>query len=290
MKKIILLCFMFVICYAQGNFESDFKKGKEYFENENFEKARDVFEILIEKNEKSAKVNFYLGYSLFKNNELDDAIEYLEIAVELEPYNVEYNFKLAQLYGIDARDASIFRVISVASSMKEQLLKTLELDPNHLEARIYLANFYLQAPGIAGGDLEQAKIEAEKIIKFDEMRGRILLSQIYLEEDELEKAENEFKIVEQKFADNPDSFSMYNSYGYFLLNQNRIDEAIVKFEKQVQFAPENANAHDSLGEAYKINREYEKSIAEYKKALALNPGLKSATNAIEELNLKIIKK
>lgn len=288
MKKSIIFLILIVssFCFGQADFQKDLASGIEKFNNSDFDKAKKVFEDLYDKNENSAEVNFYLGYTLFKINNLenlDDAIEYLEKAVELEPNNIEYNFRLAQLYGIDAREASIFRVMSVASSMKEQLLKTLELDQNHIEARIYLANFYLQAPGIAGGDIEQALIEANKIVTINEMRGRVLLAQIYLELEEIQKAENEFKTVENKFGDDPKIFNMYNTYGYFLVNQNRLDEAITKFEKQIKLAPDNANAHDSLGEAYKLKGQLHKSLEAYKKALEINPNLKSSKVAVEEI-------
>ncbi|OGU57485.1 MAG: hypothetical protein A2V66_12405 [Ignavibacteria bacterium RBG_13_36_8] len=93
--------------------------------------------------------------------------------------------------------------------------------------------------------------------------------------------------MESKFGTNPDFFAFFNDYGYFLLQQNRIDEAIDKFKKQVVLAPKNANAHDSLGEGYLNKGLLKESLAEYQKALELNPKSESAKNKIAEIKDKM---
>jgi tetratricopeptide (TPR) repeat protein len=217
---------------------------------------------------------------------LDEAITQGERAVELDDKNAEYHFDLGMMYAEDARDASIFRAPFIAGDIKEQFERTIELDPDHLQGRIGLAQFYLQAPGISGGDVEKALEQSQIVLKMNEKQGRLLLFQVYYQKDNFNKAEAELKIIDEKFGDDPEFYYFYNSYGYFLLTQERVDEAIEKFKKQVALAPEEANPYDSLGEAYRIKGMLAESLKEYQKAYSISPSDR-VEEIIEELNEEI---
>lgn len=61
-----------------------------------------------------------------------------------------------------------------------------------------------------------------------------------------------------------------NAYGYQLMGQQKIDEAIAMFEKNVKDHPGSWNAYDSLAEAYGVKGDKKKSIENYTKALKLS--------------------
>ena len=58
-----------------------------------------------------------------------------------------------------------------------------------------------------------------------------------------------------------------NAYGYQLLGQQKVDEAISMFAKNVKDHPESWNAHDSLGEAYALKGDKKKALEYYTKAM-----------------------
>ena len=60
-----------------------------------------------------------------------------------------------------------------------------------------------------------------------------------------------------------------NTYGYQLMGQQKTDEAIAIFEKNVKAHPQSWNVYDSLAEAYGIKGDKKKAIENYSKALAL---------------------
>jgi hypothetical protein len=60
-----------------------------------------------------------------------------------------------------------------------------------------------------------------------------------------------------------------NAYGYQLIGQKKLDEAIAMFEKNVRDHPQSWNAHDSLAEAYAAKGERGKALESYTKALSL---------------------
>lgn len=62
-----------------------------------------------------------------------------------------------------------------------------------------------------------------------------------------------------------------NNYGYNLLGNNQADKAIEIFTLNTQKHPTSANCWDSLGEGYAIKGDKKNAIANFKKALSMNP-------------------
>jgi len=62
-----------------------------------------------------------------------------------------------------------------------------------------------------------------------------------------------------------------NQYGYLLLGQGKVDEAIAVFAKNVADHPQSWNVFDSLAEAYAAKGDKGKAIANYAKARTMAP-------------------
>jgi len=288
MKNILLMIILLLPTqiYTQSDKSKELVNGINLFNQEKYDAAKEIFETIVEKNNDIAEAHYYLSKCLFNLGDLDEAIDHGEEAVELDDRNAEYHFELGMMYAEDARDASIFRAPFIAGDIKEQFERTIELDPNHLQGRIGLAQFYLQAPGIAGGDVDKALEQSKIVLKMNEKQGRLLLFQVYYQKENFNKAEDELKIIDRKFGEDPEFYYFYNSYGYFLLTQERVDEAIVKFKKQVSLAPGKANPYDSLGDAYRIKGMLVESLKQYQKAFSISPS-ERVKEIIEELNEEI---
>ena len=62
-----------------------------------------------------------------------------------------------------------------------------------------------------------------------------------------------------------------NTLGYKLMQQGRLDDAIVVLKLNVDAFPESPNVYDSLGEAYLRKGDWANALANYERALALEP-------------------
>jgi tetratricopeptide (TPR) repeat protein len=72
-----------------------------------------------------------------------------------------------------------------------------------------------------------------------------------------------------------------NVLGYQLLGQNKVDEALAMFRKNVKEYPRSWNVYDSLGEALAKQGNKKEALANYQKALSLAPeGQKPRINGI----------
>ncbi len=78
-----------------------------------------------------------------------------------------------------------------------------------------------------------------------------------------------------------------NSLGYEVLRTGNVAGGIQTLQFAVTEFPENANLYDSLGEAYFTNKDYDKALIQYKKAIALggtNGNAKAMVEKIQKIN------
>jgi CubicO group peptidase (beta-lactamase class C family) len=80
------------------------------------------------------------------------------------------------------------------------------------------------------------------------------------------------------------SSGFLNRTGYDLLFNQRVEMAITIFKLNIMLFPQDANIHDSLGEAYMVKGEYKKSREMYEKALALDPEFENAKKMLKRLD------
>jgi len=79
-----------------------------------------------------------------------------------------------------------------------------------------------------------------------------------------------------------DTERMINDLGYEFLRRDAA-AAIALFELNAESHPDSANAWDSLGEAYAVAKDAERSIEAYEKSLELNPENENARAMLEQL-------
>ena len=75
-------------------------------------------------------------------------------------------------------------------------------------------------------------------MELDAKQGRVLLTRVYAKKGEWGLAEAECVYVEKNYGYVPEFLEFYNAYGYHLLKEKHYEEALEKFKKQIEFAPE----------------------------------------------------
>lgn len=78
-----------------------------------------------------------------------------------------------------------------------------------------------------------------------------------------------------------------NTYGYYLMANDRLDDALIAFRVNAMLYPDVPNVYDSLGEAYAKAKKYEKAIHMYAKCLELAADNRHAQIQIAQLQEKL---
>lgn len=176
----------------------------------------------------------------------------------------------------------------------DALRRTVELDPNHLDARVRLANYYMlskppqtdeaeriakevlekDANHIEGhilmasilfakGDANAALGELNNAVKIDPNRVESHLSLArFFEKTDANKAEEVYRraIV----TNNGQSALAHTEYGKFLLQRGRAEAAEAEFKKAVEVEPTNRDARLVLASFYLFNKQLDKAEESYK--------------------------
>lgn len=224
--------------------------GVQLFESRRFEEARKFFAPYVAKNSRDADAAYYLGRTLFALGRFEPAANQLEKAVEIRP-NSDTLLWLGRAYGQYAMQASLFKQAGLAKKCKAAWERAVALDPNNLNVREDLIQYYLRAPGFMGGSLEKAREQAVEIKKRDAVRGSLAAATIHLYQKNNAAAEKEVaEAMRNVPADSPASLGLL---------------------------------HFRLGTVYE--RQGNKALARthYKKAVELDQGLREAKEALARL-------
>ena len=84
-------------------------------------------------------------------------------AVSLDPGNSRFHLWLGRVYGEKADRANFLAAAVLAGKVREEFERAVQLNPQDVDARLDLAEFYLSAPGIVGGGEQKAREQARSI-------------------------------------------------------------------------------------------------------------------------------
>ena len=149
----------------------DVAAGVALFEHRQFAAAQQFFEAFVSQNPTDPAGAYYLGRVTFEGEQYDQAATWFERAVQLDGSNSDFHLWLARTYGQQARHAG-GEAFFLARKVKTHLEKAVELNPDNIEARFDLIEYYLQAPTFLGGDAAKAEGQAEEITKRNAAAGR----------------------------------------------------------------------------------------------------------------------
>ncbi len=94
-----------------------------------------------------------------------------EKAVSFDGKVARFHRQLAEALGVEAQSANPLEQLFLARRFKKEIQLALGLDARDLQAQEDLMEFYLLAPGIAGGDRGRAQAVARGMARIDASRG-----------------------------------------------------------------------------------------------------------------------
>jgi Tfp pilus assembly protein PilF len=261
------------------------------------------------------------GRAAMNRNDADAAATLLEKAVAQNPKSAEAHYLLGTAYGSQAQKASIFGQASLAGKTKDEFEKAVELDPNLLDARYGLVEFYAMAPGFMGGSYDKAFAQAAEIKKRDPLMAHRAAAFIYTHQKKTDEARNEYLaevrefpksarahidlgvsyIVEKNFKAAAEEFEnaakVEPTYMpvYFRLGQGAVitnsnyargEEALRKYLAYTpkENEPSHARAHYWLGQIFEKQGKKAEAKASFATSLKLNPNQKDVTEALKRVS------
>ncbi len=268
-----------------------------------------------------AEAHNLLCRAYFSMGDWDRGISACEKAVALDPVNSRYHMWLGRIYGEKADGSNFFSAASLAGKVRNEFEAAVRLDPNNVDARSDLGEFYLEAPGIVGGGRAKAEAQAQALSALDAAKADYLKGRIAEKKKDLATAEKEYRAAiaashgsaltwfnlalffrhQQRWNDMEDAIQhavaaqvdrpeIIMESGEVLLRSGRNVPAAVEYlrrylalNSKVEEAPA-FKAHYLLGTALEKQGDKRGAAQEYRAALSLARNFSRAQEALDRLN------
>jgi tetratricopeptide (TPR) repeat protein len=195
-----------------------------------------------------AEAYHLLSRVYFHLKKWDESISNGERAVKLAPNKADYYLWLGRAYGEKADDANPFTAARLAGKIRGSFEKAVQLDPNSVQARTDLAEYYVEAPGFMGGGTDKAAEQAKLITPLDAARAHWVNAKIAEKKKDMAAAEREYK----------EAIRLGNSADYWLnlasfyRRANRLDDMEATITKAL--AADKKKSNDYYDAATLLNR------------------------------------
>ena len=277
-------------------------------------------EALAKADPKNAEAWILLTRARLQANLAEAAVESAEKAVKFAPNNSQSHFWLGNAYGSRVGQVGMFSQMSMAPKIRDAFEKTVALDPNNLDAREGLFQFYLQAPSVVGGGKDKANAQVGEIAKRDVARGHLARAQIFMSEKNTAAA---LKSYEAAYAAKPsdknirlalgigyqmaerwnDAFKHFRTWAtqdekagsaWYQIGRTsalsglQLDEGIAALQKYLGMPhaanePQNKNVYHRLGQLYAKAGKKTEAKAALQAALKLDPKFADAKAELAKL-------
>lgn len=255
---------------------------------------------------------------------LDEALKLAEQCIAAHPQRSECQQALGSALGTKAVMGGMLSAMGYATKIRDAFAKAVELDPQNLEARFALLQYYLQAPSIVGGGKGKAAPLIAATAKINADAAKLMQAALDLGDDKVAAAEaaalavnpgasdvladnqrdmlvglgTEY-IKNKKFADGERIFremlkrfpdSEWGSYGLgrTFQEQSRHAEAIAHFEKALAIEP-GAHMHYRIAQCWQALGDKPRAMTAFEKALAFKPALQKKQKSDAEERLKALR-
>jgi tetratricopeptide (TPR) repeat protein len=198
---------------------------------------------LFEKQKHDSQAMVYLA-KIYMDTDLDEAEDWIEKAVEGKLGGAEAHYVRGAIMGRQA-SGSIFSALSYAKKSVNSFTKAVELQPDSIKYLKGLMQFHTSAPSIAGGDIDIAKAQIEKIRKLDPKAGLEAEINYELSQDNDVVAEKLLQQAKQTYNDIPEFFFQAGMF------QQRKENYQAAFEEFTAAISKNAETEESVVAKYR---------------------------------------
>ena len=193
------------------------------------------------------------------------AIEEYRLAIEADPTSEYLTSSLAELY---AKTGRIHDAVVEAQDI-------LKRDPNNLEAHKLLGRVYLRSLGDMQSSsnssqnvLKLAIEQYEQIVKIepDSIDDHLLLGRLYKVNNDLQKAENEFKTAVKLDSSSEEAVTTLA----YLYNEEGDTAHAVQVLNSIPDAGRSAKLYSALGYTYEQQKQYKEAVEAYRHAIEMD--------------------
>jgi Flp pilus assembly protein TadD len=212
-------------------------------------------------------VVFYLGVAYMSTGQQARALECLERAARTNPRDPEVHYRLGRIYFMAGRTDDADREYKLYRDWQERQRAAEQATRECKDA--------LRKQPIA-----QARIVCQRIADSNDLRGLILLGELYSENGAFSDA---IEPLRQAAKLDPESFDAWNGLGLSLFRLNRYQEALAPLRKAANLNPQFFSTLTLLASTLHALGDDAAALPVLVQAHNLNPGDAQVTSRLEQL-------
>ena len=243
-----LACLLMIVGPTVLFAQKPFDRAVVLFEDARYDEAGTLFQSHLDKHPNDRKTREYLGDIAGYQKDWDEAMEWYGPLVEDYAADADYHYKFGGAMAMKALEVNKFRALGYISDIKYHFAKAAELDPQHIDVRWALVEFYMQLPAIIGGSERKSMSFADQLMKISPVDGHLSHGYIAEYSDRPKDAEYHYK----KAIEIGGSMLTYEKLTTFYENNEEPDKAI-----------ENASRSMEVHQRNQLNYQIGKIAAQY---------------------------
>jgi tetratricopeptide (TPR) repeat protein len=190
-------------------------------------------------------------------------------AAALDPNNSGFHLWLGRVYGEKAEHINLVSAVTLAAKVRGEFERAVQLDPQDVDARLALAQFYIEAPMLLGGGEDKAREQAQAVAAINPGREHWIYARIAEQRKDYASAEREYhQYIDLSHGD----AEAWLDLSQFLRRQSRLDEmerAVVKLSQSP--TPKPDVLVDAAEMLYRAGRSYPFAAELLQRYLASGP-------------------
>ncbi|MDP0498882.1 MAG: tetratricopeptide repeat protein [Verrucomicrobiota bacterium JB022] len=228
--------------------------------------------------QQDAEACYWLALMALARGDGEAAVDNAKLATELDASKAQYFATLGYAYVERVDEVGMMQKMGVARGLQAAFQQTLALDPKNQDALRGLQQFYLLAPGIAGGSKDKAASTMERLQELDPLEAKLMSGLTAIEQKRFDEARQNLDEVIAASPDNP--LALYQSGRLSALSGQELDKGRQHLEHylglQLPIAlmmPSEGAAHWRLGQILSALDQHEAARASLVQARELEPAL-----------------
>jgi tetratricopeptide (TPR) repeat protein len=196
--------------------------------------ARQLISAAVQRDPNVAILQAYYAHVLIGFSDVKGALDAARRAVSLDENCALCHLYLGEALGERARHMNKLRALVQLRTIRQELERAYQLNPNLDDVQWGLINFNLQVPPAAGGKIEAALEHANDLMKIDPVDAHIARAAVFLAQGHNESALLEYEQAARQYPGDPrGSFSA----GFALFQRGDYAAALPYLQRARDLAP-----------------------------------------------------
>ncbi len=294
---------------GSSDIEGKFQEANNYFFNNDYDTAKELYENIIKKDSKHAGSYEKLGRIELKSNNSSKALDHFELSLKYCNNNANLWNECGNIYlGLKKRQDALrcykeaiavdnkfywamynmgltYTEIAAGDSLKradalDSYLKAIEVKPDYYPALNEIGVYYLDT-----GNYNQAEDFFNRTIKANSKYKYPYFNMAKILKEKGDNAQA-ITFLQRAIDCDPSYTGALNNLGIIYYDQKDYDKSLYYYSKALEADPKYKYALFNAGIVFECKEQYKKAMDIYQKTLEVDPQYDSATKAMNDLKEK----